>query len=149
MNEFMRMLFYPYIRILFSWNQIAWGKSWKIYGVPIIHKHRGSTIQIGSNLALRSTVRSNPLGTNHPVILCTWQAGAILEVGDNFGMTGGSLVAAEKITRNMPKPNQQAGYPRKYGQGSLKAQVDVKNFIALKYPENKSPARPKKNIVLA
>ena len=94
----MRILSYPYIRILFSWNRIAWGKSWKIYGVPIIHKHRGSTIQIGANLALRSTVRSNPLGVNHPVILCTWQAGAILEVGDNFGMTGGSLVAAEKIT---------------------------------------------------
>ena len=94
----MRLLSYPYIRFLFASDRIAWGKSWKIYGVPIIQKHRGSTIQIGSNLSLRSTLRSNPLGANHPVILCTWQAGAILDIGDNFGMTGGSLVAAEKIT---------------------------------------------------
>ena len=98
LNEFMRFLGYPYIRALFAWNRIPWGNSWKLYGVPIIQKHRGSTIHFGSNLSLRSRVRSNPLGANHPVILCTWQAGAILEVGDNFGMTGGSLVAAERIT---------------------------------------------------
>jgi acetyltransferase-like isoleucine patch superfamily enzyme len=97
-NEFVRILGYPYIRFLFAWKDIAWGKSWKLYGVPIIQKHRGSTIQFGSNLSLRSTVRSNPLGVNHPVVLCTWQSGALLKVGDNFGMTGGSLVAAERIS---------------------------------------------------
>jgi hypothetical protein len=57
-------------------------------------------------------------------------------------------VAEEKIIRNIPKPNQQAGYPRKYGQGSLKAQVEEKSFTALRYPENNNPARPRKNIVL-
>jgi acetyltransferase-like isoleucine patch superfamily enzyme len=43
-------------------------------------------------------VRSNPLGPHHPVILCTWQSGALLEIGADFGMTGGSIVAAERIT---------------------------------------------------
>jgi len=51
----------------------------------------------GDGLALRSSVHSNPLGPNHPVILCTWQTGAVLEVGANFGMTGGTLCAAECI----------------------------------------------------
>lgn len=54
-------------------------------------------MQFGDGLQLRSTVHSNPLGPNHPVILCSWQAGAVLQVGRNFAMTGGSLVAAEKI----------------------------------------------------
>jgi acetyltransferase-like isoleucine patch superfamily enzyme len=38
------------------------------------------------------------LGPTHPVILCTWQAGAVIEIGKNFAMTGGSLVAANRIT---------------------------------------------------
>ncbi len=56
-------------------------------------------------------------------------------------------VADKKIIRNIANPYQQAGYPKKYGQVSLKAQVEVKSFIALKYPENNKPPRPRKNIV--
>lgn len=55
-------------------------------------------MRFGPRLGLRSRVRSNPLGPNHPVILCTWQAGAVLTIGADFGMTGGSIVAAECIT---------------------------------------------------
>jgi acetyltransferase-like isoleucine patch superfamily enzyme len=52
----------------------------------------------GDRLQLRSTARANPLGANHAVILCTWQAGAVLEIGADFGMTGGSICAAQRIT---------------------------------------------------
>ena len=54
-------------------------------------------MRFGDGLQLRSTVRSNPLGANHPVVLCTWQAGAVLQIGENFAMTGGSIIAAERI----------------------------------------------------
>ena len=54
-------------------------------------------MQFGSGLSLRSSVRSNPLGANHPVILCTWQSRAVLEIGSDFAMTGGSLCAATGI----------------------------------------------------
>jgi len=97
-NESLRLLIYPYLRLLFSLQQIRWGPNWKIIGVPIIQKHRHSVMRFGSGFSLRSSKSSNPLGVNHPVILCTWQAGAVLEIGDNFGMTGGSLCAAEGIT---------------------------------------------------
>jgi acetyltransferase-like isoleucine patch superfamily enzyme len=52
----------------------------------------------GKRLNLRSSVASNPLGPNHPVILCTREPGAVLGIGDNFAMSGGSICAAEKIT---------------------------------------------------
>jgi acetyltransferase-like isoleucine patch superfamily enzyme len=97
-NELQRRLLFPLIRLSFAINGIQWGQNWKILGVPIIQKHRQSTIHIGQGLGLRSTVRSNPLGPTHPVILCTWQAGAAIEIGENFAMTGGSLVAAERIS---------------------------------------------------
>jgi acetyltransferase-like isoleucine patch superfamily enzyme len=54
-------------------------------------------MSFGLGLQLRSSVRSNPLGPNHPVFLTTREEGASLEVGNNFGMTGGVLCTAERI----------------------------------------------------
>lgn len=85
-------------RLVFALNGVAWGIKWHFYGVPVVQKHRRSVMRFGSNLQLRSFVRSNPLGPNHPVFLCTWNPGAILEIGDDFAMTGGSICAAERIT---------------------------------------------------
>lgn len=96
-NQFWRVLAYPRIRLLFARNRIDWRPGWRFYGVPVVQKHRGSSMTFGPGLQLRSSLRSNPLGPNHPVILCTWQAGARLQVGSNFGMTGGVLCAAERI----------------------------------------------------
>ena len=97
-NEILRLFLFPYIRSIFAINNIQWGKNWKVLGVPIIQKHRLSSIRIGPGLGLRSTARSNPLGPTHPVIFCTWQAGVVIEIGKNFAMTGGSLVAAKRIS---------------------------------------------------
>jgi len=97
-NEAWRWLAYPTARLTFAFNGIKWGQGWRLHGLPIIQKHRRSIMCLGNGLRLRSSVRSNPLGPNHPVVLCTWQPGAILEIGEDFGMSGGSIVAAERIT---------------------------------------------------
>jgi acetyltransferase-like isoleucine patch superfamily enzyme len=97
-NTIIRWLVLPGVRLQFFLSGIAWGIGWRLYGFPILQKHRRSEMHFGDGLSLRSFARSNPLGPNHPVILCTWQFGAVLDVGDNFGMTGGSLCAAERIT---------------------------------------------------
>jgi len=97
-NELARWLTWPLARWLCLLNGIAWGEGWRFYGLPVIQKHRRSEMRFGRRLALRSCLTSNPLGPTHPVILCTWRAGAVLEIGDDFGMTGGSLVAANHIT---------------------------------------------------
>jgi acetyltransferase-like isoleucine patch superfamily enzyme len=96
-NELWRWLAYPRIRLLFAVNGIPWGCGWHFYGIPIIQKQRDSVMRFGPGFSLRSSTRSNPLGPNHPVILCTWQASAALEIGAHFGMTGGTLCAAERI----------------------------------------------------
>lgn len=96
-NEVHRRMIYPWVRLWFAINGIAWGHGWRIHGMLIIQKHRQSEMNFGQRLQLRSTVYSNPLGANHPVVLCTWQRGAKLLVGDDFGMTGGSIIAANSI----------------------------------------------------
>lgn len=96
-NQLWRWLAYPRVRLLFAMNGIPWGHDWRFYGVPIIQKHRLSQMSFGPGLQLRSSLRSNPLAPNRPVVLATWQAGAVLEVGANFAMTGGTICAAERI----------------------------------------------------
>jgi acetyltransferase-like isoleucine patch superfamily enzyme len=96
-NEIARWMIYPWARFVFALNRVPWGKGWRLHGMPIIQRHRQSRMRIGNGMGLRSAVRSNPLGPNRPVILCTWQAGAVLEIGENFAMTGGTICAAEHI----------------------------------------------------
>ena len=96
-NELWRWLAYPKVRWTFAWSGIPWGEGWRLYGVPIIQKYRHSSMRFGPGLQLRSSVRSNPLGPNHPVILATLQEKARLEVGANFSITGGTLAATESI----------------------------------------------------
>ncbi len=95
-NEIRRWLILP-----LAWRAlrgIEVGGGWRLYGLPIIQRHRHSQMRIGRGLNLRSNSRSNPLGANHPVIISTRRAGAQLTIGDDFGMTGGSLVCDERIT---------------------------------------------------
>ena len=95
-NEVWRLLALPMAR--WRLRGVECGRGWKCYGLPIIQKHRDSVMRIGDNLNLRSSVRSNPLGPNHPVILSTRRANTSLIIGDDFGMTGGSIVVEEQVT---------------------------------------------------
>ncbi len=95
-NEFRRLLILPLVYLALRGIDIGGG--WRCYGLPIIQRHRRSSIRIGRRLNLRSTARSNPLGPNHAVIISTRRPGAILTIGDDFGMTGGSLVCDERVT---------------------------------------------------
>lgn len=97
-NEIERLLVLPYARLYFAMAGVPWRRGWRLYGVPIIQRHRHSEMTIGEYMELRSTVRGNPLGANHPCILTTRRPGARLVIGDFFGMTGGSVVCEESIT---------------------------------------------------
>lgn len=97
-NEIERILLTPLAWLRFKAAGIRWGKGWRFYGLPILQKHRASTLEIGDAMELRSTARSNPLGANRPCILTTRRPEARLIIGTNFGMTGGSVVCDESIT---------------------------------------------------
>jgi acetyltransferase-like isoleucine patch superfamily enzyme len=96
-NEGRRLALLPVVRLVFWISGVRWGKGWKIYGLPIVQKHRLGVLAIGDRLQLRSTNRSNPLGPNHPVILSVRSPEASLIIGDDFGMTGGSIVAQKHV----------------------------------------------------
>ncbi len=69
-----------------------------IYGRPLIQRHAGSTITIGRGLNLRNWFGSNPLGVQHRSILATWAAGAAINLGDDVGLTGATIVAQTRVS---------------------------------------------------
>lgn len=85
---------YFYFRIL---NRSELGKDYKFYGLPKILKARGSQIMIGNNFENRNLWYSNPIGINHPTIICTWRKGARIVIGDNVGISGGCIVSAREV----------------------------------------------------
>jgi len=97
-NEIGRLLILPWVRLQFALAGVRWGRGWRLYGAPILQIHRRARLTIGDRLNLRSTVRSNPLGPAHAVIFSARRAGAQIAIGDDFGMTGGVIVAEERIT---------------------------------------------------
>lgn len=96
-NEMRRLVTLPSVRLMFAIYGIAWGRRWRILGMPIIQRYRGSLIELGDGLELRSWYSANPAAPNHPVVLATRSAGAVIRIGQNCGLTGATLVAAERI----------------------------------------------------
>ena len=97
-NEIERLLLWPLARAQFALAGVPWSAGARLYGLPILQKHQHSTLTLGAGAELRSTVRSNPLGPAHPCILSTREAGAALTIGAGFGMTGGAVVCAARVT---------------------------------------------------
>ena len=96
-NAIKYLIAYPFIRIGFAIHGISWGKNWRIFGMPIIQRHRKSIILLGDGLSMRSWRNSNPLVPSSPVSLSTRKTGAIIKIGSNCGMTGSKIIAAESI----------------------------------------------------
>lgn len=97
LNEIKRLIAIPWLRLLFVLHGVRWGRGWYIYGMPIIQRYQGSTIQIGDYAALRSWRSSSPLSPKNPVILATRSPDAIIRIGDNAGLTATTIVAEELI----------------------------------------------------
>jgi len=84
---------YPILRLC----GVAFGKELSLAGLPIISKFPGSTISIGSRVVLCSSSIATALGVNHPAILRTLTKNATIEIGDDVGMSGGSICAGRHV----------------------------------------------------
>ena len=79
------------------------GKNVKICGNILVSRFQNSTIKIGMNCKFISSSMSNFRGINHRCIIHTGDEGAVIEIGDNCGFSGVSIVANKliKISNNV------------------------------------------------
>jgi acetyltransferase-like isoleucine patch superfamily enzyme len=95
--EIRRISSWPWIYLYLAWKGVDIGAGWRLYGMPAVRRHRDSRISIGAQAEIRSWRFSNPLGVWHPCQLTTWSSGAVISIGDSFGMTGGVICASQEI----------------------------------------------------
>jgi len=72
------------------------GRGSILYGAPLVHRHRGSSICIGGDFENRNWYSSNPLGARG-TFLSTWTREGEIIIGDNVGISGVVLCSAKSI----------------------------------------------------
>lgn len=76
---------------------VVLGQDVRFYGMPIVRMVKGSSIRLGDRVVLCSDSRFTDLGVNHPVVLRTLRTGAKIVIGNDCGISGGSICAARRI----------------------------------------------------
>lgn len=96
-NEVGRLLLLPLARLFFAVKQVRWQRGWRVYGLPVVQRFRGSQIEIGPHAQMRSWIGSNPLAPNHRCVIATRAANSKLTIGHHIGMTGATIVCENEI----------------------------------------------------
>ena len=76
---------------------VEWSSSVTFYGIPIISMIPKSQIIIGNNVIICSEPTMTALGVNHPVVLRTLRPNAVISIGNNTGISGGTICAANRV----------------------------------------------------
>ena len=72
---------------------VDFGSNLILKGLPSVHRFPGSSIVIGRNVMLISYTADTALGVNHAIKIETLANGASLVIGDDVGISGGSICA--------------------------------------------------------
>lgn len=84
-------------RIMLRAAGVEYAEGLTLYGMPIVSRAPNSTIRLGKRAVLCSSSRYTALGVNHPVVLRTLSPGAEIVVGDDVGISGGSICSASRV----------------------------------------------------
>jgi acetyltransferase-like isoleucine patch superfamily enzyme len=76
----------------------CFGPGLRAYGYPIVTLARGSSLSCGRDLHLISDPVFSEPGIAHPCVLRTLSKTAELRIGDDVGMSGATVCAADSVT---------------------------------------------------
>jgi acetyltransferase-like isoleucine patch superfamily enzyme len=104
----MQFIFRVWLKMLKEWWQLTvpirlhaqgveLGVGCQFYGMPIVGVAAGSRIRLGDRVVLCSDSRFTALGVDHPVVLRTLRPGAEIVIGNDCGISGGSICAAIRV----------------------------------------------------
>lgn len=74
------------------------GQGATFHGMPLVSLAQDSRIEIGDRVVLVSDCAFTALGVSRPTILRTLQSGASISIGDDTGISGGTICAASRVT---------------------------------------------------
>ncbi len=76
---------------------IEYGKNLLLKGIPFILNVNGAKLKIGDNVTLKSSFVSNLVGLYSRTIIVTRRRGAVIEIGNNVGISGTTIYARKGI----------------------------------------------------
>jgi len=76
---------------------LPWDPTWRFYGLPRIQTRTRGSIRIGTRFSANSHWRYNAIGIFQPVTLKTVTYEATITIGQNVGVAGCTISAAERI----------------------------------------------------
>lgn len=78
-------------------KKIIFAKGIVFYGVTYFYRAPYSYIELGRNIEFRSDKTSNLIGINKGCLIATLQKGAIIKIGNDSGLSGATIGAANKV----------------------------------------------------
>lgn len=76
---------------------VEYGKNLQLKGIPVIFNKHGARLKLGRNITIKSSFLSNLIGLYSRTIIVTRAPGAVIEIGDNTGISGATIYARKGI----------------------------------------------------
>jgi len=77
---------------------VSWRAGWRLNGRPTFRLcGRGAKITIGNGFSAHSVSRGNAIGVSQPTIISAWGENALVELGEDVGVSGCSITAEEHV----------------------------------------------------
>ena len=86
-----------WFKILMKMTKVEYGKNLLLKGMPVIFNKRGAKLKIGDNVTVKSSFLSNLVGLYSRTIIVTRAPEAVIEIGDNVGISGATIYARKGI----------------------------------------------------
>ena len=84
-------------KILLKITGVKYGRKLMLKGIPCIYNKKGASIEIGSNVTIKSSFLSNLVGLYSRTIIVTRAPGANIVIGNNVGISGATIYARKGI----------------------------------------------------
>ena len=86
-----------WFKLILRMTKVQYGKNLLLKGVPVIFNKSGATLRIGDNVTIKSSFLSNLVGLYSRTIIVTRAPGAVIEIGNNVGISGATIYARKGI----------------------------------------------------
>lgn len=86
-----------WFKLVMKITKIKYGKNLLLKGMPVIFNKGGAFLKIGNNVTVKSSFFSNLVGIYRRTIIVTRAPGAVIEIGDNVGISGATVYARKGI----------------------------------------------------
>ena len=87
-----------YIKPFLKLSKVNYGKDLMLKGAPFIFNTKGASLSIGDHVTIKSSFLSNLVGLYCRTIIVTRAPGAVIQIGDDVGISGATIYARKGIT---------------------------------------------------